>query len=155
MLMFGDHTVRPRYHSVPPSSATRSTYSEFGADHGGGFVHQRRIPRRGHADGLRKHRGRAGARDPVQTLVPPIVSGHAQARDRRRDVADLRGLLLKRHARHQIRRPFLRAQRRIAVRERGPVLSLRRRAKGGDSEHDGRDQMLMDQRALPTFFLFR
>ena len=48
------------------------------------FVQPRDIPHGGQADGLGKDRGNSSPRHPVQPLVPPIVRGHAQARDRGR-----------------------------------------------------------------------
>jgi hypothetical protein len=64
-------------------------------------VHQRRVECGRHADGLREYRGHAGARDTVQSLIPPVVARHMQSRDARRDISQLRGFLFQRHARDQ------------------------------------------------------
>src|ERR1019366_8531740 len=88
---------------------------------GAGLVGDRRghaedeagIPGRGQPDGLREHRGAAGARHPVQALVPPVVGGNAEPLDGRRIVHRLRDLLRDGHAREQVVHALL--QRRIGV----------------------------------------
>ena len=54
------------------------------------------IERRGQADRLGKF-GRALDGNAVQRLAPPIVGGHAEARDRARMIDQLRRLFLERH----------------------------------------------------------
>ncbi len=75
---------------------------ELGAALGGDdvahLVDDRRIPRRGHADGLREDGRVAGAGDPVERLIPGLVVGDAEARDGRGKVLQLRGLFVERHA---------------------------------------------------------
>src|SRR5215472_3679065 len=39
------------------------------------------VPSRGEADGLRENGGVSGARDAVQSFIPPIVGGNTKARD--------------------------------------------------------------------------
>ena len=81
-------------------------------------VHQRRIPRRRQADRLRKIRRKSVARHSVQRLIPPVVCGNIQPRDRRRNVLHLAHLFFERHAAHQVFRAVLRRQRWIQVRTR-------------------------------------
>ena len=50
------------------------------------------IPHGSQADGLGKDRSNSSPRHSVQALVPPVVCGHAQARDRGRGVQHLLGL---------------------------------------------------------------
>lgn len=47
-------------------------------DHDCELVGEGRIPRGGHADGLRKYRGIAGSHNALQALVPPIECGNIQ-----------------------------------------------------------------------------
>jgi hypothetical protein len=66
------------------------------------LVDQRRVPRRGHADGLRKNGGVTFARHAVQGLAPVVVGGDLQAREGRGGVDELRRLLGQRHAGDEI-----------------------------------------------------
>ena len=61
-------------------------------------LHNRWIPGRGHADGLGKHRGVAGARHAVQRFVPGLVVGNAEPGNRCGPVFKLVCLLLQGHA---------------------------------------------------------
>ena len=74
----------------------------LGGDDVGGLVQERRVPRGGHADGLGKNRGGAGARDAVQAFVPIIVGGNAQPRNGRGGVAHLLHFFGERQAAHQV-----------------------------------------------------
>ena len=65
-------------------------------------VHQRFIEHGGHADRLRENRGIAGAGHAVQSFVPPVVFGNAEAQHGVSSVANLRNLFFKRHARDEI-----------------------------------------------------
>jgi hypothetical protein len=67
-------------------------------------AHQALVPRRGQADGLREHRGRAVAGQAVQALVPPLVAADPEPRNWRRGALQLGGLLLETQARDQDRR---------------------------------------------------
>ena len=78
-------------------------------------VDHRRIPRGGHADGLGKDGRVAGARYAVQSLVPGLVVGNAEARNGGGPVFKLRGLLFERHAADQVVGAFLRRKARIQV----------------------------------------
>ena len=58
-------------------------------------VHNRRIPRCRHADRLRKHRRLSRARHAMQRLIPCLVIGYAQPRNRRSLVFELVCLFIK------------------------------------------------------------
>ena len=73
-------------------------------DRRGDLLQQLLVEHGRHADRLREARGRAGAGQPVQGFVPPVVSRDAQALDRRRVKAELRGHLLDRHAADELLR---------------------------------------------------
>ena len=88
----------------------------FGGDHIGDAMDQIGIPGGGETDGLGENGCISGARDAVQTLVPPVVGGDAQARNRWRDVLHLRNLFFKSHARDQIVYTFLGGQAGVQIR---------------------------------------
>src|SRR6185437_8836296 len=71
--------------------------AKLGTDDACSLVHERCVPRRRHADCLREHSRDSGAGDSVQALVPPVVLGHTQTRDRGRGIAELARLLLQSH----------------------------------------------------------
>ena len=81
--------------------------TRLGRGHRADLFQKLAVPGRRQPDGLRKHRRVAAAGDAVQTLVPPLVGRHAQARNRRSGVHRLRDFLLARHLRHQRRRTLL------------------------------------------------
>ena len=60
--------------------------------------HRAIVPRRGDANRLRKHGCQPRARNAVERFVPPVVLGHAEPRDRRRDVLHLHDLLFEGHS---------------------------------------------------------
>ena len=63
--------------------------ARFSGDDFADGVDERSVPCGGVADGLRKHRGEAGARDAVEAFVPPVVGGNVEARDGRGAVDEL------------------------------------------------------------------
>ena len=65
----------------------------FGGNGIGNGVDQRNIPGGRHADGLRENGCDAGAGHAMETLVPIIISRHAQPRNGRGGIAQLRGFL--------------------------------------------------------------
>ena len=69
--------------------------------------HEAVVPGGGQADRLGKARREAGARDPVQRFVPPVVLGDAQPLDRGGHILHLRDLLLERHAADEVADPHL------------------------------------------------
>jgi len=71
--------------------------ARFGRDGVGDFMNQWRVPGGGHADGLRKNGCDPGPGDTVKAFAPIIVSGHSEARDGRRAVAQLRHFFRERH----------------------------------------------------------
>src|SRR6185437_6313949 len=83
--------------------------TSFVADRGSLLEHQLRIERGRETDRLRKNGRRTCTGHTMQRLVPPVISGYAEAGNRRRSILQLRNLLLQRHARDQVRRPFLKA----------------------------------------------
>ena len=105
--------------------------AKLGGDRVCRFLDQRRVPRGRHADRLREHRRHAGAGDPVQAFVPPVVRGHTQPRNRRGSMTELRGLLFQRHARHERRRALLGRERRVVPLERDVRRRMRRHSSGG------------------------
>src|SRR5207249_7964439 len=72
-------------------------------DDGGHAEYEARVPRRGEADGLRKHGGEPRARDAVEPLVPHVVLGDPQTLVRRRAVHHLGDFLLEGYAPDQVR----------------------------------------------------
>ena len=72
------------------------------ADRPGDLLQQLRMPRRGHADALRKDRRDPGPSHAVQAFAPPVVLRDAQPLDRRREVAQLAELFVESHAREQV-----------------------------------------------------
>ena len=84
-------------------------------DDAGHLVHERLVEGGGEADRLREDGGDAGPGHPVEALVPPLVGGHAQARDRRRLVRELGDLLLDAHPRHEVAGPGLEVEVGIQV----------------------------------------
>ena len=70
-------------------------------DHAADFLLHILVKHGGHADRLRKHRGRAGPGHTVQRFVPPVVGRNPQPRNRRRVILQLGGLLLQGHLPHQ------------------------------------------------------
>jgi len=75
---------------------------EFGASLGGDDVgdamEEARVPSGGEADGLGENGGDAGARDTVETFVPPVVGGDLQARNGGGDVLHLGDFFVEGHA---------------------------------------------------------
>ena len=67
---------------------------------------QRAVKRRRHADRLREHRGRAGARHAMQRLVPPVVRGNSEPGNGRGVVAQHGRALFKRHLGDELARLF-------------------------------------------------
>ena len=80
------------------------------ADHLRDLMHQRLIPRGGHADRLGKYRGITQRRHAVQPLVPPVVFAHAQARNGGRVVDQLWDFFVQCHAADQILGALLETQ---------------------------------------------
>ena len=76
--------------------------ARFGGDGLAHAMHETGVPGGGHADNLREVRGVARKSDAVQTFVPPIVFGNAEARDSRGVIAHLRDLLLESHAADEV-----------------------------------------------------
>ncbi len=76
--------------------------ASFGGDHVGDAVDQIGIPGGRKTNGLREDGGISRARDAMQALVPPVIRGNDEARNRRRDVLHLRNLFLEGHARDKI-----------------------------------------------------
>ena len=62
-----------------------------------------------------KHGGIARARNAMQRLVPGLVVGNAEARNRGGPVFKLVGLLIERHAAYEVVGPFLRRKVRIEI----------------------------------------
>ncbi len=60
---------------------------------------------------------------PVQRLAPPVVGRHAKPRNGAGAIHQLRGLLLERHAVHQIGRALFGRQARILIRQIRRLLS--------------------------------
>ena len=75
------------------------------ADRAGDALDQRRIPRGGHADGLREDGRAAVARHAVQGLVPIVVGRDAQPGNGRAGVAHLADLLVQRQAADEVGHP--------------------------------------------------
>jgi hypothetical protein len=109
---------------VPPGPAPLSRRVVLGArlvrDRLGHAPHERVVERRGQGDGLREDGGRARARHAVQGLAPPVVGGHAEARDGGRVGDELAHLLLERHAPDEIGHALLERTRRVPVRRVAP-----------------------------------
>ena len=103
-----------------PRSPRRTAFVVLGTrlvgDGGGDLAHQRLVEGGGHADRLREDRRRAGSRDTVEALVPPVVGGDAEPLDGRGGVHELRDLLLHRHSGDQVCRTLLEAEAEIQVR---------------------------------------
>ena len=78
----------------------------FIGDGGGNLVDQRRIPGSRHANCLGKNGGYSGSTHPVQTLIPPIVFGHAEAFNSRGIKDHLGNLFIQRHPVDQIVNTF-------------------------------------------------
>ena len=78
----------------------------FGGNDVGHPMHQVGIPGGAESDGLREDGG-AALGHAVQRLVPPVVGGHAEARNRGSGALHLQHLLLQRHAGNEIRRATL------------------------------------------------
>ena len=76
--------------------------ARFGGDGFAHAMHEAGVPGGCHADDLRKVGGVAGKSDAVQTFVPPIVFGNAEARDSRGVIAHLRDFFLKSHAADEV-----------------------------------------------------
>ncbi len=72
------------------------------ADRGGHIMNERRIEGGGQPDGLGEVGGGDGSDGSVQGLRPPVVSRHAQPRDRRRHIDQLPDLLVERHPGDQL-----------------------------------------------------
>ena len=98
-------------------------------DDGAHRVHDGRIPGGGHADGLRKDRGVAGARDTVKGLVPGLIVRYAEARNGGRPILKLAGLLFQRHAADQIMRALRGRKLGVAI-----ILRLGRAGKSQDRD---------------------
>ena len=90
------------------------------ADGGGDLLDQRRIPRGGHADGLREDGGAAVAGNAVQRLAPPVVGRDPQPRDGRCVEDKLAEFLFERHAADEIGDAVGKRLRRIE-KERGTL----------------------------------
>ena len=99
------------------------------------LMQQIAIERRGQTDGLRKHCRGAGAGHAVQRLVPPFVLWHAEPRDRRGIVAQLRDLLFERHACDEIGGPRFEAAIRVAI---GGLLARLGARAGSNRQHADR-----------------
>ena len=78
----------------------------LGAGFGGDDVRlgadQRDVPGGGHANGLGKNGGGAGAPDAVKAFVPIVVGGNVQPRNGRSGIAHLLHFFRERHPAHQI-----------------------------------------------------
>ncbi len=85
------------------------------ADRDRHLLHQISIERCGQPDGLRKHCRSTRAGHAVQRFVPPFVLRYSEPCDRRRVVAELRDLLVERHASDQVGGPRLEAATEIAI----------------------------------------
>ena len=103
--------------------------TSFIRDDGRHPVDQGIVPRAGDPHRLRKRCREPRARDAVQCLVPPVVSGNAKPVDRRRDVLHLRDFFLERHARDEIGRTTLERQVGILI-----VRRLRAQRRGDDRQ---------------------
>ena len=108
----------------------------FGGDDVGHLVHQHRIERGAEPDRFGKHRG-APLSDAVQRLVPPVVDGHAETRNRGGAVLHLQHLLFQRHPGHEIRRPLLGRQAGIEVGRTGALGERRSRQRREDDREQG------------------
>ena len=103
MLMLGAQKVRPKNCLMLIVAHGLVVFgARFGGDGLAHAMHKLRVPGGGHADDLREIRGVSGEGDAVQALVPPVILGHAQARDGRSVVAHLRDLFLQGHATDKI-----------------------------------------------------
>ena len=105
----------------------------FGGNHVPHGADHDRIPGGGHADGLRKDGRVTGAGHAVQGLVPGLVVGNAEARDRNGPVFKLGGLFVQSHAAYQIVGAFSRGEFGVEV---GGLLSLGGGGNGGECEHE-------------------
>ena len=72
------------------------------------LLHDGRVPRCGHSDRLGEHSGVAGACDPMQCLIPSLIVGNSQPRNRNGPVFELRSLFIQRHAAHEVVSAFAR-----------------------------------------------
>ena len=75
--------------------------ARFGGDGLAHDVDEARVKRGGHADDLGEDGRGTGEGDAVQTLIPPVVFGHAQARDGGGVVAHLLHFFVQRHLRDE------------------------------------------------------
>ncbi len=92
---------------APPLPARRELVvlgPSFVGDGGGHLLQEGSVERGGEPDGLGKDRGRSRPRHAVKALVPPLVGRDLEPRDRRGVVRELRDLLFRGHARHEVRR---------------------------------------------------
>ncbi len=103
----------------------------LGGDSGGDLPEEGGIPGGGHADGLREHRGVAGAGDAVEAFVPPVVGGDAEAWDGGCGVDELRGLFFEGHAGDEVFGALLGGEGGVLIGER---LSVLRERAGGEGE---------------------
>src|ERR1700683_2208559 len=76
--------------------------TRFGGNGIGHLMDEAGVPRGRQSDGLRKNRCIAGARDSMQTFVPPVIRRDMQARDGGRVVLHLRDFFLERHASDEV-----------------------------------------------------
>ncbi len=137
MLRFGAQKSRPWKISEAPSfSSPRVDDAGFDADIDGHGVDAGRVEGGRQADGLRVL-GSAVDGDAVQRLAPPVIGRHLETRNGARLVDELRGLLLERHAMHQVLSADLGREVRIQVGRIGSVLRSCGWRGGGEDQKCG------------------
>src|ERR1039458_5303017 len=108
--------------------------SGLGGDDVSHGVDDRWVPGGGHADGLRKDRGVAGAGNAVEGFVPGLIVGNAKTWDGGGPVFKLVGFFFEGHAAHQIMRTL--SSRELGV----EVGKLLREGDGGKNGADERQE---------------
>lgn len=114
--------------------------AKFGADGIADLMKERFIEGGGHADGLGKDRGDAGARHSVKSFVPPIVFRNAKARNGRSGVAKLRYFFFESHARNQVVDTLLDGKPGIEIRSVRRGLLRAARGRHGQADEEPREQ---------------
>jgi hypothetical protein len=105
----------------------------FGGDDVAHGVDDRGVPGGGHADGLGKDGGVAGAGDAMQGFVPGLVVGNAEAGNGSGPIFKLTGFFVQGHSANQVVGALCRGK--VGVEIRG-LLRLDERGEEGDGERE-------------------